>query len=722
MAHVQMDPSYATNTWALLKGAIREIHRANASGLSFEELYRNAYNMVLHKYGDLLYTGLKEVLHEHLSTAVVDSIHLNESFLPDLNRAWTAHKISMLMIRDILMYMDRVYVPHKGDCEPVYDVGLILFRENVARCPRVREHLRKTLLEEIRRERNGEVVNRGDLKAATQMLVDVGVSSTAVYENDFESFFLEASGSFFRNEGQDYIASTSVPVYLKQVELRLREECNRVQYYLDASTKPKIVGVVETELLSAHMPALLGSEETGFVVMLRQHLTDDLSRMYALFARVDGGHKAMMQYLSQYIQDVAMELINSHEQNGKEKETFVEPILELKDKFNQLLKEAFQSDPAFQRTQSQAFEAALNSNRHSPEFLSLFLDGNLKRGLRGVSEDEVEQVINRGIELFRLISEKDVFERYYKQHLARRLLLGKSVSDYAERQVIASLKRECGYQFTSRLEGMFQDMRTSHDTMEAFGRHLTSSGMRLGLDLSVQVLTTGFWPVAQTAQCILPKLVTESCRVFHEFYLARHNGRRLTWQTSMGNADLRANFPLGSVTLNVSTIQMSILVLFNQTTSLALEELAQMTMVDSKDLQRHLLALLRFKVLSKSPAEPRKIIEAGTVFEMNAEFKSKLRRVTVSMGSGSKSTGTERALTDKKVNEDRKLAIQACIVRVMKSRKSATHPQLVAEVMRLLAPRFPPDSAIVKKCIESLLEREYLERSATERKVLNYIA
>ncbi len=89
--------------------------------------------------------------HTHTHTrARTPQIHLNESFLQDLNKAWTAHKISMLMIRDILMYMDRVYVPHKGDCEPVYDVGLVLFRDNVARHPRIREHLLKTLLEEVR--------------------------------------------------------------------------------------------------------------------------------------------------------------------------------------------------------------------------------------------------------------------------------------------------------------------------------------------------------------------------------------------------------------------------------------------------------------------------------------------------------------------------------------------------------------------------------------------
>lgn len=56
--------------WDLLKNAIQEIQRKNNSGLSFEELYRNAYTMVLHKHGEKLYTGLREVVTEHLINKV----------------------------------------------------------------------------------------------------------------------------------------------------------------------------------------------------------------------------------------------------------------------------------------------------------------------------------------------------------------------------------------------------------------------------------------------------------------------------------------------------------------------------------------------------------------------------------------------------------------------------------------------------------------------------
>lgn len=126
-----MDEKYVDSIWAHLKNAIQEIQKKNNSGLSFEELYRNAYTMVLHKHGERLYVGLKDVVTQHLETVrkeVRES--LNNNFLMTLNAAWTDHQTSMVMIRDILMYMDRVYV-QQNDVDNVYNLGLIIFRDQV---------------------------------------------------------------------------------------------------------------------------------------------------------------------------------------------------------------------------------------------------------------------------------------------------------------------------------------------------------------------------------------------------------------------------------------------------------------------------------------------------------------------------------------------------------------------------------------------------------------
>lgn len=67
---MNMDEKYVESIWNLLRNAIQEIQKKNNSGLSFEELYRNAYTMVLHKHGERLYTGLKEVVTSHLEKQV----------------------------------------------------------------------------------------------------------------------------------------------------------------------------------------------------------------------------------------------------------------------------------------------------------------------------------------------------------------------------------------------------------------------------------------------------------------------------------------------------------------------------------------------------------------------------------------------------------------------------------------------------------------------------
>lgn len=107
--HLQtaMDDKYVVSIWNLLKSAIQEIQKKNNSGLSFEELYRNAYTMVLHKHGEKLYNGLRDVVREHLENKVRRDVldSLNNNFLQTLNEAWNDHQTSMVMIRDILMYM-----------------------------------------------------------------------------------------------------------------------------------------------------------------------------------------------------------------------------------------------------------------------------------------------------------------------------------------------------------------------------------------------------------------------------------------------------------------------------------------------------------------------------------------------------------------------------------------------------------------------------------------
>lgn len=758
---MSMDEKYVESIWALLKNAIQEIQRKNNSGLSFEELYRNAYTMVLHKHGERLYTGLKEVVTQHLELKVREDvlIALNNNFLQTLNQAWNDHQTSMVMIRDILMYMDRVYV-QQNDVDNVYNLGLIIFRDQVVRYGCIRDHLRETLLGLVMRERRGEVVDRIAIKNASQMLMVLGINSRAVYEEDFERPFLHQSAEFYRMESQKFLAENSASVYIKKVEARINEEAERAKHYLDESTEPRIVEVVEEELIKKHMKTIVEMENSGVVHMLKNQKTDDLACMYKLFSRVSDGLKTMSDCVSQYLREQGKVLVQE-EEGGTNAINFVQNLLDLKDRLDHFLHNSFANDKIFKQMIASDFEYFLNLNPKSPEYLSLFIDDKLKKGVKGMTEQEIETVLDKTMVLFRFLQEKDVFERYYKQHLAKRLLLNKSVSDDSEKNMISKLKTECGCQFTSKLEGMFKDMTVSNTIMEEFKEHVMTAGANLhGVDLSVRVLTTGFWPTqSATPKCSIPSAPRNAFEAFRRFYLAKHSGRQLTLQPQLGSSDLNAVFfgprreegegrdgassstslqpsltlrasasPVPVVgrkhIIQVSTYQMCVLMLFNNRDRLTYEELQNETDIPERDLIRALQSLAMGKatqrILIKNPKT--KEIEPSHVFYVNDSFTSKLHRVKIQTVAAKGESEPERRETRNKVDEDRKHEIEAAIVRIMKARKKMPHNILVAEVTEQLKSRFMPSPVIIKKRIEGLIEREYLARTPEDRKVYTYVA
>ncbi|KAJ7970970.1 Cullin [Quillaja saponaria] len=716
---VVVDPKYAEKTWKILEHAIHEIYNCNASGLSFEELYRNAYNMVLHKFGEKLYSGLVTTMTYHLKeiSKSIESAQ-GELFLEELNKKWADHNKALQMIRDILMYMDRTFIPstHKT---PVHDLGLNLWSDVVIHSSKSQARLLDTLLELVHRERDGEVINRGLMRNIIKMLMDLGSS---VYQDDFEKHFLHDSADFYHLESQQFIESCDCGDYLKKAEGRLNEEMERVSHYLDARSEAKITNVVEKEMIENHMHILVHMENSGLVNMLVHDKYEDLGRMYNLFHRVPAGLAIVREVMTLYVRDTGKQLVTDPERL-RDPVDFVQRLLDLKDKFNKIISLAFNNDKTFQNALNSSFEYFINLNARSPEFISLFVDDKLRRGLRVVGEEDVEVVLVKVMMLFRYLQEKDVFEKYYKQHLAKRLLSGKTVSDDAERSLLVKLKTECGYQFTSKLEGMFTDMKTSEDTVQGF---YACDAVELGDSpvLAVQVLTTGSWPSQPSATCNLPAEILGVCEKFRGYYLGTHTGRRLSWQTNMGTADLKATFGKGQKhELNVSTYQMCVLMLFNNTDRLTCKEIEQATQIPISDLKRCLQSLACVKgknVLRKEPMS--KDIADGDTFFFNDKFTSKLFKVKIGTVVAQRESEPENLETRQRVEEDRKPQIEAAIVRIMKSRRTLDHNNIVAEVTTQLQSRFLPNPVIIKKRIESLIEREFLERDKLDRKLYRYLA
>jgi cullin 1 len=299
--------------------------------------------------------------------------------------------------------------------------------------------------------------------------------------------------------------------------------------------------------------------------------------------------------------------------------------------------------------------------------------------------------------------------------LAKRLISDTSASEDAEESMITKLKEACGFEYTVKLQRMFNDMQTSRDLYANFKSKFLDQNFDIGVDLSVLVLCTSAWPLSPPSHPFtIPQSLEKGITLSQQFYQNQHSGRRLHWLYNLAKGEVKANYfkhTKAGYTLQVSTFQMSVLLQYNNADNYTYDELAANTSVSAEVLKQILEILVKAKIL----------LQEGNKYRLNYDFKSKKYRVNLNVPLKSEAK-QELDETHQHVQEDRKLLIQAAIVRVMKTRKTSNYNTLVGEVITQLQARFSPTIPDIKKCIDILIEKEYLERVQGQKDTFNYLA
>jgi cullin 1 len=230
------------------------------------------------------------------------------------------------------------------------------------------------------------------------------------------------------------------------------------------------------------------------------------------------------------------------------------------------------------------------------------------------------------------------------------------------------LKEACGFEYTNKLQRMFQDMQISKDLNSAYkewqSNNLDESDMKTNVDASYHILGTGFWPLnPPTTPFTPPQLIVTTYDRFARFYNHKHQGRKLTWLWQLCKGEVKANYckvanSKASPTFQVSTYQMAIMLLFNDSDTVTYDEIAEATKLNKETLDPSLGVFIKAKVLIAQPEGGK--AESGTTYKLNTGFKTKKAKMNLNIGIKSEQKA-EAEDTHKTIEEDRKLLMQVCV-------------------------------------------------------------
>lgn len=412
------------------------------------------------------------------------------------------------------------------------DMGLETFRQNVTFNPTIKTKLTDSILDMISKERNGEKIDRILIKNILRMLIDL-----SIYVDLFETKFFKETQDLYRLESDQNVQELKVYEYLTYIDKRLNEENERLASYLDHSTAKKLIATVEKELIQNHLDKLL---KMNFEKLFEESQLDFLKLAYTQFNRVPDGTPKLCTQFNIFVKNKGKSIVNSA---GEKDKTMIQELLTFKDQMDKIIFDCFEKSNRFMNSLKEAFEYFINQRTNKPaELIAKFVDAKLRAGNKESSEEELEKLLDKVMVIFRFIHGKDIFEAFYKKDLAKRLLVGKSASVDAEKSMLLKLKQECGSAFTSKLEGMFKDMELSRELIPNFKQYLNNVNPKASIDMTVYILTTGYWPTYQPMDVIVPCYLVEYEEIFNKFYLSKHMGRKLQWQRNLGNMVLKAHF------------------------------------------------------------------------------------------------------------------------------------------------------------------------------------
>ncbi|KAJ3571858.1 hypothetical protein NP233_g3479 [Leucocoprinus birnbaumii] len=647
----------------------------------------------------------------------------------------------------LFTYLDQEYVANNSALEPIRIIAYAAFEASIFGNTRIILSLQEGLEAWAESERNTRTPhpNRDIIPRLIYHLIAHG------QYDKFEQHYVRITQEYYTTESErlSQEQQKDPQAFFQHVCGRITEEGERSKDVLPAGSWGLLRETTERALWKGRLEWL--ATETVGPYMVAGDM-ESLGTMYDLFGRVDG-LKVLCAAFRKYMISSVVEVVKDTEKD----DDMVDRLLNLRKMANNTIEKAFSKpsmstidftssprkhpDQTFIYALADAFTMGFKARRNKPaEMIAKYLDKAMRKGQGESSDADFDTILNNALELYRFSEDKDVFRTFYHRSLAKRLLLGKSASNDFEISMLKKMKEKYDPEFGMG-EDMFKDLALSKENMEDY--HMKMDDDNPGRKLYVMVLQRSAWPFRGNdmeaekedsankdgkilgeyrKDIFLPPDMQEQLNGFEKYYKGKHASRKLDWNHGLGTATLKARFSTSVKELSVSLYQTVVLLLFNESPEISFHDIKAQTMMSNDgELRRTLqsLACGKKKVLKKIP--PGRDVNDDDVFRFNADFTDPRPKIHIN-SIQAKVSPEESKKTNAAIEGDRKMYLDAAIVRIMKANKTMMYEKLKTATIDAVKNHFRPEVEVIKQRVDSLVETEYLERDKVERNKFHYVA
>ncbi|CAB3359380.1 Hypothetical predicted protein [Cloeon dipterum] len=682
---------------------------------SLEKIFREDEDFLRKKVIVTLERFVKQLSKGHLSSTSL------ETLLSTYSTLWCQYRENCNCMRPLLLYMDNLDVNGKTALGSFQKLELKAWQTELLQ-PMAADIVR-LLISKILTNQRDEIDN-----TSIQIMREVGFSferafqisgGNQAYRENFEMPFLEGMSECYRKESSEIKVEELGAV--KYVEKALA----MIQANIDLTSRILNEGLVE-EVKSAFVQHYFTDKKDWVLSecdqMVAEERNNELESLYKFlkyipnydFEELKSNFKNLVE------KNLIASITNLKGQDVHMK--FINNLLECHIKYRNMIREIFDDDNSFVTVLDKVFVRAMKKNTMkeanipltSAEMLARYCDSILREKDMPDNIKVFQELSYSFKTVFPYIYESDVFEKFYAQLMSGRLIQNSVRSMEPEEEMVKLLQQECGSEYAKKLTTMLTDNKLSSDLTNEF----TQTNV-IGIKFTIKVSTNAVWPMSDknVLKFTPPNVIENVMHQFEKFYLRKHNDHKLTWMHHFSPCELWINIYEKRYIATMNTFLLAILLLFQDRDQISFNEVNTFLNTDENTLARHVAILVDSKFLKSDTKE----VSAASTFKFNAGYKNK-KTIVIIPAASKRVTLKENSKIIKTVEADRKGFLQTVIVRVMKKQKEMCHNDLIAEVISKTEGRFSASASMIKKEIESLIEREYLSRKPDNKNVYLYIA